>query len=80
MATGDNGDHGEEDDSDELREICATKRTVPDSEKYLNFNRTDLTPEQERNLSERWSDAHDEVASWEAGPAPIQGVYLIRGA
>ena len=60
-------------------EIRKVQRTVPDSEKYLDMNVTELPPERIRALQAAREEASAEVAEFEQGPAPIQGVWLNLG-
>lgn len=56
--------------------IRAVQRTVPEADKYQDLNMQDLSAKDVRFLTQAREAAHQEVATYEAGPPPIQGVYL----
>ena len=56
--------------------IRNVQRTVPAADRYQDMNVQDLTKRQMDSLAEGQAGAAAKVAEWEAGPAPIQGVYL----
>ena len=60
-------------------EIRQVQRTVPDAVKYQDINVSGLPPAEVRKLTEVQERAHQEVAAYESGPPPIQGVWLNFG-
>lgn len=60
----------------ETEEIRKVQATVPDAEKYLDINVSELPRAEVKKLTAAREAAHQEVAAYEAGPAPFQGVYL----
>lgn len=60
-------------------EIRKVQRTVPDSEKYQDMNVQELPTAEIKKLTTAREAAHQEVAAYEAGPPPIQGVWLNFG-
>ena len=59
--------------SEEIRNV---QRTVPDSERYQDINVNELPPREVQKLTDAREAAHQEVAQYERGPPPIQGVWL----
>lgn len=56
--------------------IRKIQRTVPDAETKLDMNVQHLSPQEITQLQQARQVAADEVKQYEAGPPPIQGVYL----
>ena len=56
--------------------IRTVQRTVPDGDKYQDINVQDLNRKQVAVLTSAREKAHQEVAAYEQGPPPIQGVWL----
>ena len=63
----------------ETAEIRKVQRTVPDADKYQDINTPELPRERVRELAGYREAAHQEVAAYETGPPPIQGVWLNLG-
>ena len=59
--------------------IRNVQRTVPDADKYQDMNLQDLSRERVAMLTSERERAHQEVAAFEQGPPPIQGVWLNLG-
>ena len=59
--------------------IRDVQRTVPDADKYQDMNLQDISSERVNELTKSRERAHQEVAAYEAGPPPIQGVWLNLG-
>ena len=59
--------------------IRDVQRTVPDADKYQDMNLQDISSERVKQLTTSRERAHQEVAAFEAGPPPIQGVWLNLG-
>ena len=58
-------------------EIRKVQRRVPDADRYDSMNLQDLPAEDVRHLQAERERAHAEVQEFEAGPPPIEGVYLV---
>lgn len=56
--------------------IRDVQRTVPDADKFQDMNLQDLSAQRVQELGAERERAHREVAQFEAGPPPVQGVYL----
>ena len=63
----------------ETAEIRQVQRTVPDADKYQDINVPELPAQRVRELAGHREAAHQEMMNYEAGPAPIQGVWLDVG-
>tara|TARA_Y100001972_G_scaffold118034_1_gene157697 strand:- start:2171 stop:2509 length:339 start_codon:yes stop_codon:yes gene_type:complete len=59
--------------------IRKVQKTVPPADKYQDMNIQDLTQEQVTRFAAAQENAHQQVAAYEEGPGPIQGVYLNVG-
>lgn len=59
--------------TDTIRKV---QRTVPASDRYQDMNLQDLSASDVKGLTQAREQAHQEVAAFEQGPPPIQGVYL----
>jgi hypothetical protein len=59
-----------------IEQVVKAARTVPAADRYQDMNVQDLTKRQMDALAEGQAAQASTVAAWEAGPAPIQGVYL----
>ncbi|MAH41471.1 MAG: hypothetical protein CMO41_04410 [Verrucomicrobiales bacterium] len=59
--------------------IRDVQRTVPDADKYQDMNIQDIDRERVKELTQAREQAHQEVAAFEQGPPPIQGVWLNFG-
>lgn len=59
--------------------IRSVQRAVPDADKFEDMNLQDLSREEAQKLASFREAAHQQVAAYEKGPPPIQGVYLVRG-
>ena len=68
---------GEHPDVTEIRKV---QQAFPTDERYLNMNRRDLSRKDTQFLVDEWDKAKAEVAQFEAGPAPIQGVFFVPDA
>lgn len=62
--------------SEAIRDV---QRTVPDADKYQDMNVQDISRERVNQLTAARERAHQEVSAFEAGPPPIQGVWLNYG-
>lgn len=56
--------------------IRNVQRQVPDGDKYQDMNLQDLSRERVAKLTQERERAHSEVAAFEQGDPPIQGVWL----
>ncbi len=59
------------------QEVRQVQRTVPIGDRYQDMNLQDLSSADAKALVQERERAHQEVQEYEAGPAPIQGVYLV---
>lgn len=56
--------------------IRNVQRKAPEAEKYVDMNLNDIDGARVKQLTEAHAKAQREVMVYEAGPPPIQGVYL----
>ena len=59
--------------------IRKVQRTVPSADKYQDMNLQDIDSARVNELTTERERAHQQVAAFEAGPPPIQGVWLNYG-
>lgn len=60
-------------------EIRNVQRQVPDAVKYQDMNVTQLPTERVNELVAKREALHQEMVAYEAGPPPIEGVWLNVG-
>jgi hypothetical protein len=60
----------------ETEEIRQVQATVPDADRYQDMNLQDLSRKDVQGLVKAREQAFREVAAYEQGAPPIQGVYL----
>ena len=56
--------------------IRNVQRTVPDADRYEDINMQDVDRERLDEITGAREAAHQEVAAYERGPPPIEGVWL----
>ena len=64
----------------DVTEIKKAQARYPEDERFLNMNRRDLSRKDTQFLVDEWDRAKAEVQQYEAGPAPIQGVFFVPDA
>jgi hypothetical protein len=60
-------------------QIRKVQRTVPDGVRFADINVSELPPQEVQKLTKARDESFQEVAQYEAGQGPIQGVWLNYG-